>query len=400
MQQLKCGFQQYEWGQLGSQSAVAHLALNGGHADSCRNTERYAELWIGTHPSKPSHVIHDQTELSAYLQKLGGAGAQIPYLLKVLSIDKALSIQSHPHKELAEKLHREDPQHYPDQNHKPELVVALTPFEALCCFRPNEDIARFLKQIPPLCSMVANSAELIAHGRANTAVQRDALRAALKSLYAQPSDVLQRNQDEHLAALAAQQGSISPEDGMFRRLTKDFPGDVGVWMVYFLNYLQLSPGDGLFLAPNEPHAYLSGNAVEIQASSDNVMRAGLTPKFKDVDRLLESLTYNTSSLKEAAFTSQWGTSKMQVYSPPPWCTDFTLTAVRLSDDDVVGITTHSTAVALVIEGSGTMCGNSVSCGQAFVIPNNTKVDIARTGNTPLLLFIAQKNYSKATTSNL
>jgi mannose-6-phosphate isomerase class I len=84
---------------------------------------------------------------------------------------------------------------------------------------------------------------------------------------------------------------ISPESKLIVRLQQQFPGDVGILSVYFLNYIKLQPGEAIFLAANEPHAYLSGECVECMADSDNVVRAGLTPKFKDVATLCEMLTY-------------------------------------------------------------------------------------------------------------
>jgi mannose-6-phosphate isomerase len=140
MLRLKCKPQSYAWGKVGSDSLVARLLTSSSDNQQLDLSKPYAELWMGTHPSAPSIVVNNsnntnqdgsQKPLKDFIPKTETDG-DIPYLFKVLSVDKALSIQAHPDKALAAKLHASDPAHYPDPNHKPELVVALTPFKALC----------------------------------------------------------------------------------------------------------------------------------------------------------------------------------------------------------------------------------------------------------------------------
>merc|ERR1712173_309261 len=115
--------------------------------------ENYAELWMGTHPKGPSSVQLDAKEettqlLSEYI------GHELPFLFKVLSVARSLSIQAHPDKQLAQKLHSERPHIYKSDKHKPEMTIALTPFEAMCGFRPYSQIAFFLQNVAEFAEIV------------------------------------------------------------------------------------------------------------------------------------------------------------------------------------------------------------------------------------------------------
>lgn len=84
---------------------------------------------------------------------------------------------------------------------------------------------------------------------------------------------------------------LTDKEQLVLRLEMQYPSDVGVIAAFFLNLVKLNPGEALFLGANEPHAYLSGECVECMATSDNVVRAGLTPKHRDVQTLCSMLTY-------------------------------------------------------------------------------------------------------------
>lgn len=407
MFKLECGSQKYAWGKKAGESMVAKLQSGsatelGGSPIAADPETRFAELWIGVHNSLPSRVLPSSgggegavllkdflaqradTYLGQEHMKFYNSPA-VPFLLKVLSIDMALSIQAHPTRDLAKVLHARDPKNYPDPNHKPELIVALTPFEALCCFRPVKQMLYFIRQSPFVRMMVGEKAiaaleaaavnEVI--GTETKADAKAAVKLALEHLYAVDKatleaaikgqvDAITNGTLAHVvleegtssstrsspdsydstvgAAAAGKKGAagkgtsststsnVPPLDAVhavFVRTFKTFSYDVGLWMMYFLNYLQLNVGDGLFLGASEPHAYLSGDGVEIMANSDNVVRAGLTPKFKDVETLLNMLTYDTNALKSSKYTADTSTA-VQQYAPPAWCDDFSLFAVRLS----------------------------------------------------------------------
>ena len=136
--ELKCEVQQYAWGKIGSESQVALLAKSGREDFEIQSSTPYAELWMGTHPNGPSKIMESNQLLDEYIKDqpevLGNTcrklfGDNLPFLFKILSVNKALSIQAHPNKELAVALHHDRPHIYKDPNHKPEMAIALSNFE-------------------------------------------------------------------------------------------------------------------------------------------------------------------------------------------------------------------------------------------------------------------------------
>ena len=290
-----------------------------------------AELWLGTHPSGPS-LLDDGTELTKVVKAPGG---QLPWLLKVLSAGKALSIQAHPDKKLAGKLHGAHPDKYPDENHKPEMAIALTPFEAMCGFRRLSEIAVHLRKHPEFAACIDTEAQLgvMMASPADADAQRRALQKLFESFMACDEKKAKAQLEKLILRLREEQSCVyrphganhinpgagvpvspgipasspgggaaspdaQPESAWERkasrailRLEEQFPGDVSAMAPLFLNYLLIAPGESFFMAANEPHAYVAGEILECMACSDNVVRAGLTPKFKDVPNLVDMLTY-------------------------------------------------------------------------------------------------------------
>ncbi|KAI3326381.1 mannose-6-phosphate isomerase [Xylariaceae sp. AK1471] len=325
---LQCGVNSYDWGKLGSDSAAAKFAAATPTESLIIQSEKpYAELWMGTHPSNPSkdlesgRTLLDLVESNAMLlapSVKARYGAKLPFLFKVLSINKALSIQAHPNKKLAEQLHARDPKNYPDDNHKPEMAIAITDFEGLCGFRPLGEIAHFLASVPALRQLVGEdvSKAFIATVRGqesdgsseSTTQNKRALQSAFSALMqSSPEDVA--SAAKSLVSEAESKGADFADGGiestsgqimsqLVGRLNKQFPDDIGLFVLFFLNYVQLSPGEALFLKADDIHAYVSGDIIECMAASDNVVRAGFTPKFKDVQTLVNMLTYNYAPIEE------------------------------------------------------------------------------------------------------
>jgi len=156
---LDSGFQQYGWGKIGSNSAVAQFAAHSNKDVTIQESEPYAELWMGTHHKVPSYNKDTKETLSDIIKSNPAAFLNekiiekfestntLPFLFKVLSIEKVLSIQAHPDKSLARILHANDPKNYPDDNHKPEMAIAVTDFEGFCGFKPLDEIADELEKI-------------------------------------------------------------------------------------------------------------------------------------------------------------------------------------------------------------------------------------------------------------
>jgi mannose-6-phosphate isomerase len=216
--------------------------------------EPWAELWLGTHPSGPSR-FDDGT----LLRDVTGP---LPYLLKVLAAARPLSLQTHPDAEQAADGHARGI--YPDANPKPELLCALTPFEALCGLRPTDATVRLLTDL---------GADDLA-----TVVATEGPGAALTALY--------RGRIDPRPAIVACSDSDRIEARWVRRLDAMYPGEPSVTATLLLNLVELRPGQCLRLDAGNLHAYLHGAGVELMGNSDNVIRGGLTVKHVDVDELL------------------------------------------------------------------------------------------------------------------
>ena len=358
--ELECSVQSYAWGKVGSSSEVARLATRACSQFNLAETQPYAELWMGTHPNGPARLAGTGELLSVHLasnpDQLGERvverfGQQLPYLFKVLSVNKALSIQAHPNKQHAEQLHAERPDVYKDPNHKPEIAVALTEFEGLCGFRPLQEIQAFLTDVPELRTVVGE-AEATAVCSADQGNYSNALQDAFSGLMRCEVGLLQTE----LAGLAVRlAGDTAPSSRLLARLHSQFPGDVGCFVLYFLNHLTLQPGEAMFLGPNVPHAYLAGDCVELMANSDNVVRAGLTPKLIDVATLVEMLDYTCSPAATRKFPpsgEQGGGQAKLEFSPP--VPDFAVTRWRVEGEaESCRLETRDSAsLVLVTQGSG------------------------------------------------
>ncbi|XP_039750591.1 mannose-6-phosphate isomerase [Pararge aegeria] len=363
--ELQCKVQNYEWGKLGSESKVAQLFSNGSPNVTIDPEKPYAELWMGTHPNGPSLIIERGILLSEYLKDNHDAvgpdvnrkfGITVPFLLKVLSIRKALSIQAHPAKDHAEELNRLYPDMYKDPNHKPELAIALTPFEALCGFRPVNQIKKFLQDLPELAQILPEkslNAFLNSEGTENSEKE---LKLVFHSLMTCDKQNITMSLQSLLSRLEKEDSStqILLQYQLVQRLHKDFPGDVGCWAPYFMNYLKLSPGQAIFLKPNLPHAYISGDCVECMACSDNVVRAGLTPKHIDVLTLVDMLDYKSYTNEEMLFTPQLEDENSCIWRPP--VPDFAVVRIKVqSGDSYNTIVRPSPSVIIITSGSGHAC---------------------------------------------
>ncbi|NLS12508.1 mannose-6-phosphate isomerase, class I [Vibrio sp. SM6] len=261
--------------------------------------EPQAEIWMGAHPKASSTIIVDgeSIALSEYLTANGEQAlglttlnhyGELPYLFKVLAAGEALSIQVHPNKQEAEQGYALENsrgialdafnRNYKDANHKPELVFALTPYQAMNGFRPFADILLNFEKLdaPSLAETVADFAsDLSPQGlqtlfRAVLSLENEQKIAAIAELL---SWCDRHHNNEPLAALIIDLNTI-------------YPNDVGLFAPLLLNVVTLQPGQAMFLDAGTPHAYIHGTGLELMANSDNVLRAGLTPKYMDIDELI------------------------------------------------------------------------------------------------------------------
>uniref|UniRef100_A0A1I8M7R0 mannose-6-phosphate isomerase n=1 Tax=Musca domestica TaxID=7370 RepID=A0A1I8M7R0_MUSDO len=308
----------YEWGKLGKQSQVAKLAKANNDNFAVNEEAPYAELWMGTHCSGPSLLKSTGTELGRVYEQ------PLPYLLKVLSIRKALSIQVHPNKDEAKHLHRERPDIYKDPNHKPELAIALTPFTALCGFRPYEEIYQFCQELPALKKLLGGD-DIIENLRNG---KHSDLKKCYQALMTADSSVIAACIDDIANNYMTILEKYHLHD-IFKTINADFPDDVGVLSLFFVNLIHLQPGESIYLGANEIHAYLSGDCIECMACSDNVIRAGLTPKYKDVQQLLTSLNYTGSAAETRLFKPTILDENVKIFAPP--VEDFAVVDVNLPE---------------------------------------------------------------------
>ncbi len=349
---LRNPIQNYAWG---SHHTIAELL---GRPSPTPHPQ--AELWIGAHPRGRSIAIAEVGEVT--LDQLVSSGAtavlgqraartfkrRLPFLLKVLAVEKPLSLQAHPDRRQAKAGFRREKEagialdaprrNYRDKNHKPELVHALSPFEALYGFRPAEEALAGLEDlaVPGLAPWID-----FLHGALQASAQEGAVEEATGRLFlalirtsrAEQSDlvaavqeaVAERLKDFDLptappspsgeaAALPTAAEPNGSDDGEVQsevqssetptpapqsnapaellwldRLARSAPHDAGALAPLLLHYVRLEPGEALFTEARVLHAYLSGTAIELQASSDNVLRGGLTEKHIDTEELARVL---------------------------------------------------------------------------------------------------------------
>lgn len=263
--------------------------------------EPEAELWMGAHPSASSRIEPSKQTLQAWIAEdparaLGAAlatafGGELPYLFKVLAAERPLSLQAHPSKQQAEAgFTRENTRGIPlsdktriykDRNHKPELVCALEPFEALYGFRDPFESAVLFKYMGSL-----GSKHQAALGYAIASLDRGSPSDAMRCFLEMPPALR-----ASCARTAADVCSRLPasEFQLVTELEAEYPGDIGALISLMMNHVRLAPGEALYLPAGNLHAYLHGAAVELMANSDNVLRGGLTPKHIDVQELLTIL---------------------------------------------------------------------------------------------------------------
>ncbi|MFI6848659.1 mannose-6-phosphate isomerase, class I [Kitasatospora sp. NBC_00085] len=294
--------------------------------------EPQAELWMGAHPGAPSRADRgdgprplDELIAADPEGELGAAavarfGPALPFLLKVLAAGIPLSIQAHPTlgqaragyaAENALGIPLDAPHRsYRDANHKPELICALGEFDGLCGFRPPAEAAALMAglQVPALSPLIA----LLA-GEDESEALRTTLAAVLTMDEATAAAAV-RDTAEAIDKAAA--GDPDGPYALYTRITHGFPGDRGLIAGLLLNAIRLRAGQALYLGAGVPHAYLHGVCVELQANSDNVLRAGLTPKHIDVPELLKVVEFTPGAPDLLVPTAVDGTPGEELYPVP------------------------------------------------------------------------------------
>ncbi|KAL3126414.1 mannose-6-phosphate isomerase [Cryptosporidium hominis] len=319
----------------------------------------YAELWYGSHISSPSPIsfngrIIDKFTLddviSCNFEKQAlitsnisfnntNQNNKIPFLLKILSISKPLSLQVHPDKILAQELHSTFPCIYSDNNHKPEIAIALSEFETFCGFKNTIEILSIIENFPETFDIFGISLEFIKktineynqkdnklksdmingnniHDQSQedplftikkdlfinmlnskTETINDSLNKLVNRLKKKSQTFYSSSSIDKTTNINTNNTEIPLIEDLILRLHYHFPLDIGIISPILLNYYKLNTGDAVFIGAGTIHSYISGECLECMANSDNVIRCGLTPKFKDVPTLIKAVNFQSNNYK-------------------------------------------------------------------------------------------------------
>ncbi|SDS38578.1 mannose-6-phosphate isomerase, class I [Corynebacterium timonense] len=390
MQKLEGKLRAYPWG---SHTLLAELR---GLETPAATPE--AELWFGAHPSAPSTIggvgldeiiaADPDAALGPRVREI--FGDRLPFLLKLLAADEPLSIQAHPSAEQAsEGFRRENAagvpsdsprRNYRDDHHKPELLVALTEFHALVGFRPYEKTRQLFDALA--CPALDHYAAMIDPTR-----EEASLRALFTTWISIPSaqrETLVAEVSDCARPLAADQTWIGRTARNFLSIVEQYPKDAGVLAVLLLNHVAMVPGQALFIAAGQLHAYLRGMGVEIMANSDNVLRGGLTPKHVDVPELVRILDFGPL---EEPFASSVDDGDARRFEAP--CADFVLRRHTLAAGREHSFASDGPAILLCTSGS-CACGAAIelSPGEAAWIPASEPAVAVAAGSEGCEVFYA------------
>lgn len=358
--ELSNTIQPYAWG---SRSALAALRGDPGPSDAPE-----AELWMGAHPLAPSRLGNTEQTLPSALaaapqEHLGAAverefGPRLPFLLKVLAAGTPLSLQAHPSLEQARQGFAADEaagipldaphRNYKDQNHKPELLCALGEFWALYGFR---EVAATLELLDEL-----SLPELLPY-RALLAAEPNALgiKNAFSALMQAPpalARTLALATTEACRAACPRSQRFAAELGWVTRLGELYPLDIGVVSSLLLNLIRLEAGEAVYLPAGNLHAYLDGLGVELMASSDNVLRGGLTPKHVDVPELLRVLDFSPRRVEPLRPVSH---GRERVFATP--AREFCLSFFDAQGPESIEVQVSSPEIWLVTHGAFELAGS-------------------------------------------
>ncbi|MCY0955696.1 mannose-6-phosphate isomerase, class I [Streptomyces sp. H27-H5] len=376
MDRLTNTIRPYAWGSTTAIPALLGIEPTG---------EPQAEMWMGAHPGAPSRLDRGagETTLSDVIaadpaRELGAAtvarfGPRLPFLFKILAADAPLSLQVHPDLAQARAGHEDEERrgvpidaahrNYKDANHKPEMICALTPFEGLCGFRAPLETADLLAGLE--VDSLKPYVDLL-HAHPEEAALREVLTAVLTADRAE----MARTVTEAAAAADRLGGPYAP----YAALVHDYPGDPGVIAAMLLNHVRLQPGEAMFLGAGVPHAYIDGLGVELLANSDNVLRAGLTPKHVDVPELLKIVRFESG---DPAVQRPEGGAE-EVYETP--IDEFRLSRFLLAPGGAPQLLPDTTPQILLCTAGSPKAGElTLAPGRSVFVPAGEKAELSGSG---------------------
>ncbi|MGZ0748711.1 mannose-6-phosphate isomerase [Kluyvera sichuanensis] len=382
MQKLINSVQNYAWG---SKTALTELY-------GMANPEGLpmAELWMGAHPKSSSKITDShgvvqslRDVIDADKTTLLGANVatrfgELPYLFKVLCAAQPLSIQVHPSKKAAEVGFAKEnaagipldaaERNYKDPNHKPELVFALTPFLAMNAFREFAEITSLLQPVAD----------------ANPAIGEFIAQPTSERLSALFAGLLNMQGDEKAHALNVLRAALENQQGpawdAIRLIAEFYPDDSGLFSPLLLNIVQLNPGEAMFLYAETPHAYLRGTGLEVMANSDNVLRAGLTPKYIDIPELVANVKFTAKPANQLLTQPAQHGEALEFPIPVE---DFAFSLHALSASEAT-LAQDGAAILFCVDGESVLSKNDqrlvLKPGEsAFVAANESPVQVSGSG---------------------
>ena len=356
----------------------------------------FAEMWMGTHSGGPSIAVQDAEAPAKelYLEEINGE--PLPFLFKLLAVEKTLSIQAHPNKTQAiDGFIREEEmgitlrspiRNYKDTNHKPEIICALTPFTIMAGFKDTKEIYSsfkgFVDFLPPLGEVFAPLLR---------SLEADLLPTFFRMLYN-----LSKTEREYITGIILKYKTLENADAegsfgkfsafdfeqwkLIRSFASLYEGDPSILSPLYLNIFTLKSGQAVSIPAGVLHAYNSGFGVELMANSDNVLRGGLTPKHVDVGELMNILKFNQ-------FTPEIITppdDQAQYRYPAPY-EDFSLSLLK-SDGGEIIFKKEKPAICIITEGELETGKKLFKRSDSFFIPASEK-EVALRGRFSLFAAI-------------
>jgi mannose-6-phosphate isomerase len=377
--------QNYAWGGFYYLPKLLNMPVKKG--------ETYAEFWLGTHDRGSAdlgNASDKSVSLKEYIdaypeQTLGeqaaGKFGHLPFLLKVLDVRDMLSIQVHPSKENAQIAFEAENElgieltsaerNFKDNNHKPELMLALSEFWLLHGFKSPKALQNILREVPELHFLVP------VFGGDN-----------YKKLYQHVMELPQVQVDRHLKTLV-ERNLVHYNAGKLNKSKEDFWAarasityshdghiDRGIFSIYLFNLLHLQPGEAIFQDAGLPHAYLEGQNVEIMANSDNVLRGGLTLKHVDVKELMKHVKFEPT-IPNIITGKDAGPERLIYKTPAP---DFELSRLHIKKGESIRLISRSVEIFLLFSGSAEISENEGAVfkrnkGEAWVTFDNAHSEV-------------------------
>lgn len=371
--------QYYDWG---GKSFIPNLL-----SETNSTNISYAEYWLGAHLKAPSLVKVQQKNipLDVFLNEYISKDSEphfgtLPYLFKVLDVHKMLSIQVHPTKEAAKKGYElennngipltANHRNYKDQNHKPEIMVALSDFWLLHGFLERSKLIKNLQETKELTFLLKT---FLSEGYLGL------YKKVMEFSQEEVNNVLGPLMDRiHPTFIANEIEKSAPAYWAAKSLAdKDVQNlDKGIFSIFFFNILKLSKGEAIFQDAGLPHAYLEGKNMELMANSDNVLRGGLTSKHIDIEELIRNTKFE-ETIPAILHGNQNKSNGEVVYKTTT--KDFEMSKIELNSSISHRSVSNSIEILIAMKGSATVIENKnaffIEKGQSFVIKPNTAYKI-------------------------